>query len=68
MTLLVRQLAPTANGLPIEIYCFSSDQEWANYEDIQADIFDHILAVAPEFGLLVYQNPSGSDLRSVIGV
>ncbi len=68
MTLLVRQLAPTANGLPIEIYCFSSDRAWANYEDIQADIFDHILAVAPEFGLRVFQLPSGSDLRSVVGV
>ncbi len=64
MTLLVRQLDPTEAGLPIEIYCFSSDQVWANYEDIQADIFDHILAVASEFDLSIYQKPSGRDLHS----
>ena len=64
MTLLVRHLQPTADGLPIEIYAFSSDKVWANFEDIQADIFDHLLAAAPEFGLRVFQNPSGFDLRS----
>ena len=63
MTFLVRQLQPTENGLPIEIYVFSKDQVWANYEAIQADIFDHILAVVPEFDLRVYQNPTGNDLR-----
>ncbi len=63
MTFLVRQLAPTERGLPIEIYVFSNDQVWANYEAIQADIFDHILAVIPLFGLSVYQNPSANDLR-----
>ena len=63
MTLLVRQLAPTPNGLPVEIYCFSGDQEWAAYEAIQADIFDHILAVLPEFDLRTFQNPSGSDFQ-----
>jgi len=63
MTLLVRQLAPTPNGLPVEIYCFSGDQEWAAYESIQADIFDHILAVLPEFDLRTFQNPSGSDFQ-----
>ena len=63
MTLLVRQLAPTPNGLPVEIYCFSADQEWAAYESIQADIFDHILAVLPEFDLRTFQNPSGSDFQ-----
>ena len=57
MTLLVRQLAPTEHGLPLEIYAFSLDQNWANYEAIQSDIFDHLLAVAPEFGLRVYQIP-----------
>ena len=62
MTFLVRQLPPTAHGLPIEIYVFSSDQVWANYEAIQADIFDHILAVLPEFGLRVFQAPTGADL------
>ena len=61
MTFLVRQLHPTECGLPIEIYVFSSDTVWANYEAIQADIFDHILAVIPEFGLRVFQNPTGSD-------
>jgi len=63
MTFLVRQLQPTEYGLPIEIYVFSKDQVWANYEAIQADIFDHILAVLPEFDLRVYQNPSGADFR-----
>jgi miniconductance mechanosensitive channel len=65
MTFLVRHLAPTESGLPIEIYVFSNDQVWANYEGIQADIFDHILAVAPEFGLRVFQNPTGADFRAL---
>ncbi len=63
MTLLVRHLQPTDKGLPIEIYVFSNDQVWVNYEDIQADIFDHILAVIPEFGLRVYQAPAGYDFQ-----
>ena len=62
MTFLVRQLAPSSDGLPIEIYVFSSDQVWANYEAIQSDIFDHVLAVAPEFGLRIHQSPSGHEL------
>ncbi|RLD34812.1 MAG: mechanosensitive ion channel family protein [Bacteroidetes bacterium] len=61
MTFLVRQLQPNEKGIPIEIYVFSKDQEWANYEAIQADIFDHILAVLPEFELRVFQNPTGHD-------
>jgi len=65
LTFLVRQLDPGPNGLPIEIYVFSSDQVWANYESIQADIFDHILAVIPEFDLRVYQNPTGSDFQNL---
>lgn len=65
MTFLVRQLAPTDHGLPLEIYVFSKDRVWANYEAIQADIFDHLLAAAPEFGLRIFQRPSGSDLRSL---
>ncbi len=65
MTFLVRHLEPTAQGLPIQIYVFSNDQMWANYEAIQADIFDHILAVLPEFGLRVYQQPSGVDVQSL---
>ncbi len=63
MTFLVRQLEPTQTGLPIEIYVFCKDKVWANYEAIQADIFDHILAVLPEFDLRVYQYPTGADLR-----
>ena len=61
MTLLVRQLAATEKGLPIEVYCFSAVQEWARYEAIQADIFDHVFAILPCFGLRAYQAPSGAD-------
>jgi miniconductance mechanosensitive channel len=60
-TLLVRQLAPTPQGLPIELYVFSNDTRWAAYEDIQADIFDHIIALLPEFGLRLFQHPTGAD-------
>jgi miniconductance mechanosensitive channel len=63
MTFLVRQLAPTPQGLPLEIYVFCKDKVWANYEAIQADIFDHILAVVPEFDLRVFQEPTGGDFR-----
>jgi len=63
MTFLVRQLAPTSQGLPLEIYVFSKDKVWANYEAIQADIFDHFLAVIPEFDLHVFQQPAGMDFR-----
>lgn len=63
MTFLVRHLQPTSQGLPLEIYVFSSDQVWTNYEAIQADIFDHILAAVPEFSLRIYQEPSGFDLQ-----
>lgn len=65
MTFLVRQLQSSEKGLPIEIYVFSNDQEWASYESIQADIFDHLLSVVPEFGLRVFQNPTGDDFRSL---
>jgi len=65
LTFLVRQLAPGATGIPIEVYVFSNDQDWVNYEGIQADIFDHILAVIPEFGLRVFQDPIGSDFKKV---
>ena len=65
MTFLVRHLQPTETGIPIEIYVFSKDQKWANYESIQADIFDHILAVISEFELVPFQNPSGDDIRSL---
>lgn len=62
MTLLVRQLPLTSQGLPLELYCFTNDIRWAAYEDIQSDIFDHLLAILPEFGLKVFQEPSGADL------
>jgi miniconductance mechanosensitive channel len=55
MTLIVRQLQPGAEGLPIEVYAFTNDTDWAAYEGIQADIFDHLYAIAPEFGLRLYQ-------------
>ncbi len=67
MTFLVRQLKPGPQGLPIEIYVFSSDTRWEAYEDIQADIFDHILAMIPEFGLRAFQDPSGADVRVIAG-
>lgn len=66
MTFLVRHLQPTEKGLPIEIYVFSKDQRWAYYEEIQADIFDHVLAVLPEFGLAVFQNPTGRDFSKLV--
>jgi miniconductance mechanosensitive channel len=62
MTLMVRQLAPTPHGLPLEIYAFSRDKEWGGMERLQADIFDHLLAIAPTFELKIYQYPAGSDL------
>ncbi len=55
MTLIVRQLQPGAEGLPIEVYAFTNDTDWSAYEGIQADIFDHLQAIAPEFGLRIYQ-------------
>ncbi|MBH3070035.1 mechanosensitive ion channel [Serratia marcescens] len=66
MTLMVRQLAPTPEGLPLEIYAFTNTTVWAEYESIQADIFDHILAVIDEFGLRVHQTPTGNDLRGML--
>lgn len=66
MTFLVRHLEPTQYGLPVQIYVFSNDQVWANYEAIQADIFDHLLAAIPEFDLRVFQNPSGYDFSTFV--
>ena len=65
MTFIVRQLAPGSKGLPIEIYVFCKDTNWTAYEAIQADIFDHILAVVPEFDLQVFQDPSGTDFQKI---
>lgn len=61
LTFLIRQLEPTSRGLPIQIYVFTNDTDWIRYEGIQADIFDHLLAVVPEFGLKIFQNPTGED-------
>ncbi|MBS4024526.1 MAG: mechanosensitive ion channel [Clostridia bacterium] len=68
MIQMVRQMAPGEHGLPLEIYVFTNDTNWANYENIQADIFDHIFAVVPEFGLRVFQEPTGYDMRSGLDV
>lgn len=61
MFLMVRHLAPTNKGVPLEVYCFSNDQRWENYEHIQADIFDHIIAAVPYFGLELFELPTGKD-------
>ncbi|MFV0267547.1 MAG: mechanosensitive ion channel family protein [Draconibacterium sp.] len=66
MTFLVRQLQPGGKGLPIEIYVFSKEQEWAKYEAIQSDIFDHVFAVIPEFELRVFQELSGADISKMV--
>lgn len=63
MTLLVRQLQPTPEGLPIELYFFSADTRWANYEQLQAEVFDHIIAKLHTFDLKVFQSPSGLDIK-----
>jgi miniconductance mechanosensitive channel len=68
MTFLIRQLQATEKGLPLEIYVFSKVQEWAEYENIQADIFDHLFAIIPVFGLEIFQNPSGDDFRAITKV
>jgi miniconductance mechanosensitive channel len=61
MTLMVRHLSPGPEGIPIEVYCFTSTTVWAEYEDIQADIFDHLLAIVPEFELRLFQQPAGTE-------
>ena len=65
MTLLVRQRESGPQGLPLEIYCFTNTTAWGEYENIQSDIFDHLLAIVPEFGLSVYQQPAGTDLANL---
>ncbi|NCF11846.1 MAG: mechanosensitive ion channel [Verrucomicrobiaceae bacterium] len=67
-TLLVRQLQPTENGIPVELYIFTTDNRWAYYEDIQSDIFDHLLSVLPEFGLRAFQAPSDYSFQSMTNV
>ncbi|MCO5147590.1 MAG: mechanosensitive ion channel family protein [Aquamicrobium sp.] len=66
MTIMVRQLPPGPDGLPLEIYCFTNTTAWAAYEGIQADIFDHLYAILPEFDLNVFQNPGGADWRQAL--
>jgi miniconductance mechanosensitive channel len=66
MLMLVRQLQPQPNGLPLEIYCYTATTAWVEYEGIQADIFDHLYAILPEFGLRVFQGPSGADIREAL--
>ena len=65
MTLMVRQMQPTETGLPMQLYFFTNTVDWIVYEGIQSDVFDHVLAVIPEFGLRVFQNPSGADVVSL---
>lgn len=65
MIQMVRQMPPTPDGLPLEVYCFTNTVVWVEYESIQADIFDHLFAILPEFGLRMYQHPSGLDLRQL---
>jgi miniconductance mechanosensitive channel len=64
MTLLVRQLDPGPQGLPMQVYAFTRSTEWAEHERVKGDIFDHLIAIAPEFGLSVFQAPAGSDFRT----
>lgn len=64
---MVRQLQPTAQGVPLELYCFSTVKDWVPYEGIQSDIFDHVLAIVPRFGLRIFQAPSGLDLQRLEG-
>ncbi len=66
LTFLIRQLQATDKGLPIEIYIFSKVKEWVPYERIQADIFDHLFSILPEFELKMFQNPTGSDFRKIV--
>ena len=66
MTLLVRQLPINQYGLPIEVYAFTNTTKWKEYEDIQSDIFDHILASIHHFQLEAYQEPSSRDLKSLV--
>jgi len=67
MTTLVRQLEPTPQGLPLQVYCFTGTTQWADYEGIQSDLFDHLIAILPEFDLRLFQEPSGLDLKSLSG-
>ena len=65
MIMTVRQLQPTAHGLPIELYFFSANTAWLRYEHLQAEVFDHVLAMLHQFDLKVFQSPTGLDLQSI---
>jgi len=67
MYIIVRHLAPTPNGIPLEILCFSRDKRWENFEYISADIFDHLIAAIPYFDLKLFEAPSGDDIRNFLG-
>ena len=60
-----RMMEPTAYGIPVEVYCFTAITAWVEYERIQGDIFDHLLAILPELGLRLYQQPSGADIGAM---
>ena len=62
MTLMVRMMQPTAEGVPMELYCFTTTTRWVDYEAIQGDLFDHLLAILTEFGLRVFPAPGGADM------
>ena len=64
-TLMVRQLQPTTEGIPVEVYCFAATTDWSIYEGIMSDIFDHLYAATSHFDLSLYQKPTGSDLRAL---
>jgi miniconductance mechanosensitive channel len=68
LSCMVRQLDGGPQGIPLELYCFTATTAWAEYEGIQADIFDHLFALLPEFGLALYQQPSGQDVRAALAV
>lgn len=66
MMIMVRQLQPTSKGIPLEVYCFSADKRWPNYEAIMADVFDHVIAAVPYFDLEVFEEPSGTDIKAFL--
>lgn len=65
---MVRQLQPTSDGIPLQIYAFTRDKAWVVHENVQSDIMDHLIAIAPRFGLRIYQHPSGGDVREIVRI
>jgi len=63
--MMVRMMEPTSEGIPVEVYCFTAVTAWVEYERIQGDVFDHLLAILPELGLRLYQQPSGADIGAM---